>query len=60
MPPKGWKKPKTEPVDAADAGRICELLSRIPTDAFVLMTSNSGLTRNEIRELCEAFRGLKE
>ena len=60
MPPKGWKKPKAEPASAVDAARICELLSRVPTDAFVLMTSTSGLTRDEVRELCEAFKRLKE
>ena len=58
MPPKKAKPKKA--AETADATRICDLLSRIPLDSFVSMASNSGLTRDEVRELCDAVRKLNE
>lgn len=43
-----------------DLARLCDLLSRLPADGFVTMVSASGLPRQEARELCDAFRKLKE
>jgi hypothetical protein len=58
MPVK--KKATKEKAEAKDQANLCDLLSRLPEDGFVAMVSNSGLPREEVRELCDAFRKLKE
>ena len=64
MPPKKTKSRQSDSETMADElnmqSRLCDLLSRLPVDGFVTMASNSGLTTEEIRELCDAFRKLKE
>lgn len=56
---KGIPKEK-EGQSKNDLARLCDLLSRLPTDGFVSMVSNSGLPRQEAREICEAFKKLKK
>ena len=59
MPIKKAKTKKKEN-NPNDSARLCDLLSRLPVDGFVLMVSSSGLPRKEARELCDAFKKLQE
>ena len=46
--------------DAPDPEVILVLLRAIPTPVFVQMVSKAGLPTAQARELCDAFRRLKE